>query len=116
MKKVLKTCAVLTAICVMTAVIIAFVRHGSDLPHSIVEAGAYIFVLGFSWFFMWLTFENDWSSFKYGWRWKNGRLSYGQVDYTTIPKERRTMISRIVTLIVAALELCIAILLLHKQS
>lgn len=115
MKIVSKMYAVLAAISVVTAVIIAFTRRDLDLNQRFVHAGLYLFGPVFFRFVMWIGIENDWPLFEYGWRWRNGRLGYGQVDFTTIPKERRKMIARIVTLIVAVFVLGSAIIPLLKH-
>lgn len=114
-KKVSKMYALLAAICVIAAVTIVFLRRDSDLTQRFIQAGLSLFGPAFFRFLMWVGIENDWPLFEYGWRWRNGRLSYGQVDYTTIPKERRKLIARIITLFVAGLVLCIAILPLIKH-
>lgn len=114
-KKVSKMCAVLAAICVIAAVTIVFLRRDSDLTQRFVEAGLFVLFPALFRFVMWAGIENDWPLFEYGWRWRNGRLGYGQVDYTSIPKERRKLIARIVTLFVAGFVLCIAILPLIKH-
>ena len=95
MKKAYTFCIILIIVCVIATVVITLIKG------DVIAAVVFPLVIGSVALWAFLAAQNPELFCKYGWKWEYGKFQWGEVDYTTVAKERRKLVAAIITLFFA---------------
>lgn len=96
MKKAYTFCNILIIVCAIATFVITLIKG------SYVAAVVFPMLIGNIAFWSFQIAENPELFGKtFGWKWEYGKFQWGEVDYTTVPKERRKLVAAIITLFFA---------------
>lgn len=109
MKKLLPVCLTISAVCVLTMILVVLFKEDESVFVRIVEAVVYTFIVVYVAGISFFVAKNPDVIARYGLRKGKGKFQIGKSDYTTMPEQRRMNVAWIVTLVLSIVMLCVAL-------